>query len=689
MRLTFLAVHLSSVAAVLATGLYPQIPSVASFSSSSGDPFLLASDVRILVDSKEASVGSPSLLDFAQVFREDLISVASFATILPVGVSSKNTASYLFPTIYLTIDTKKQYTLFNGKPTEDGYDLTITHNSITITASAPIGAWWGTRTLLQQVALAVASGSRQITFPIGQLSDSPGWEVRGFMLDVGRHWFDTEFLSDLCIYASFFKINEFHLHASDNLWNPAWLYGDGNEGWKKLYAAFRFQPADGSPIAGLVPRLNESWTQSDFRAMQTTCAQHGITLIPEIDTPGHSLVISQWKPELMENGTPDHLNLSYPDTIPTIKSIWDEFLPWFSSSEVSIGADEYDASLANDYINFVNEMSSYVKQKSGKSVRIWGTYEPSDTLSVSTDITIQHWDFPDDDIPNQLMAAGYQVINSEQDFLYLDGKTSEDNQFPQELDQDLIWGGAPGGKGWAPNVFSASDASNNTSIDNPNLRGSIMPLWNDWGNNATTRLEIYYQLARSLAVFGEKAWSGSEARPLALTRDQFDASYPILNAAAPGQNLNRVVPARNNVVYDLDIAVNGEVTPIESVGPPYTMTFSVQPSSHSPSTGTLFSGIDSILHVANLTFEATGQLYALGYILPQNKWTTVAIHATRDYTYAIIDGDESTKHYWTTLMDLWGDEIVIGNMSFAAPSQTFGGDGFSGAIKDVSIVLGT
>ncbi|KAH8094668.1 glycoside hydrolase [Cristinia sonorae] len=675
---------------VLGASLQPQIPSVASvsLSSASGDVFQLSELVRIVVDSKSAAKGSPSLLDFAKVFRNDLNSVTFLKTILPVETSSHNIALPNLPTIFLTIDPKKQFKLFNGKPTDEGYELTTSRNSIVVTASAPIGVWWGTRTIVQQAALAAASGSKKITFPVGKVTDAPGWEVRGFMLDVGRHWFETDFLTELCVYASFFKINEFHLHASDNLWNPDFLYGEGNEGWKNLYAAFRFQPGHGSPISGLVPRKNESWTQNDFRSMQTTCAQHGVTLVPEIDTPGHSLVINQWKPQLMERGAPDHLNLSVPETIPTIKSIWDEFLPWFTSSEVSIGADEYDAKLADDYIGFVNEMSSYIHQKSGKSIRVWGTNEPSTTLSISKNVTIQHWDFPADDIPTRLMDAGYQVINSEQAFLYLDGKTSLDNQFPQELNQDLIWSGAPGGKGWAPNIFSPTDPSNNTNIRNPNLRGSIMALWNDWGNNATTRLEIYYQLSRSLAVFGEKAWSGSEVRDTALTRAQFDAVYPVLNAAAPGQNLNRVVPSRNGVVYNFNLGFNGQTTHVDSVGPPYTMTFSVIPSSRSPSQGLLFSGIDSKLHVANLTFEATGKLYPLGYTLPLGKWTKVAIHATREYTYAVINDDASTKRFWTTTMDLWGSEMAVGNMSFAAPSKTFGGDGFSGSIKDISIVLG-
>ena len=495
--------------------------------------------------------------------------------------------------------------------------------------------------------------------------------------------------AELCAYASFFKLNELHLHASDNLWNPAFLYGEGNEGWKNLYAAFRFQPASDSPIAGLVPRKNESWTREEFQTLQTNCARRGVTIIPEIDTPGHSLVINQWKPQLMVNGEPDHLNLSHPETIPTIKSIWDEVLPWFDSSEVSIGADEYDAALANDYISFVNEMSDYIHTKSGKSIRIWGTNEPSTTMSVSKNITIQHWDFPGDDIPIRLMEAGYDVINSEQFFLYLDEKTSDGGQFPQELNQDLIWGGAPGGKGWAPNIFSPSDPTNNTSIDNPHLRGSIMALWCDWGNNATTKLEIYYQLSRSLAVFAEKAWAGSEAREMALTRDQFDDVYPFLNAIAPGQNLNRVVKAlEGDLVYNLPDPHLPFTTNVPSVGPPYTLSFNVKPSSHSPDVGLLFSGIDSILHVSNLTFEATGQLYSLQYTLPQNEYTHVAIHATRDYTYAIINNKTTERHYWTTLMDIWGDYMAVGNMSFAAPSQSIGGGGFSGSIKDVVLQIG-
>ncbi|GBE77376.1 glycoside hydrolase [Sparassis crispa] len=441
---SFWLLSLPVIFALPPAGLQPQIPSVAFFTPGQGT-FELLPDVRIIVDAEHGLEGSPSAYSFGETFRTDLMGVAGYNYISPVALSDYSVGTVSTPVIYILIDPTFNFTLYNGKPTPEGYNFEVTEYTYTITASAPIGAWWGTRTLLQQTALNFANDFQTITLPAGTGSDSPGWEIRGFMLDAGRHWFDSTFLADLCVYASFFKINEFHVHASDNLWNPDYLYGSGDS-WKELYAAFRFQARPGSSVEGLDQRVNESWTQSEYSAMQEICTNHGVTIIPEIDTPGHSLVITQWKPELMLSGSPDMLNLSYPETIPTIQTIWKEFLPWFTSPEVSIGADEYVASLGDEYTAFVNEMSDYIYAESGKSIRIWGTLEPSST-PISHNVTIQHWDFPDEDIPVQLMEKGYYIINSEQCFLYLDGKTSSYGQFPQTLDLTLMFSGAPDGTG--------------------------------------------------------------------------------------------------------------------------------------------------------------------------------------------------------------------------------------------------
>lgn len=124
-------------------------------------------------------------------------------------------------------------------------------------------------------------------------------------------------------------------------------------------------------------------------------------------------------------------------------------------------------------------------------------------------------------------------------------------------------------------------------------------------------------------------------------------------------------------------------TPIDSMGPPYTLSFTVNPASNK---GVLLSGIDSILLTDTLTWNVTGQLYSLNYSLPLNKETRVEIHATREATFAYI-GKEKMPRYWYTSLDIWGDYMQTANMSFAAPIQKIGA-GFKGSISNIRLSQG-
>lgn len=710
------------VAVLLAVGAHaalfrPQIPSVQSFFPDElGRVFILGPETRIFVDEAFAFNNSShsdgiTLLDFADTFQSDLIEMTSFMLPPVQVIPFSQTLSIDTSTIVLTLNLSSTHTHYSGSPTLEGYDFHVSNSSYVISGSDPIGVWWGTRTLLQQLALSEQECNGTYTILTGDGTDSPGWEVRGFMLDAGRHWYTTEFLgrrlfmqlnvaegilAEICTYASFFKINEFHLHASDNLWIPSLLYGPG---WRSLYSGFRFEPPQGSPVFGLVPHRNESWSFPRFADLQSHCARHGVTIVPEIDTPGHSLVISQWRPQLMQKGKPDLLNLSYPETIPTVQSIWSEFLPWFSSAEVSIGADEYLSSLADGYISFVNEMSSYIREISGKSIRAWGAYEPSNTSSISTHVTIQHWDLSSS-IPVDLLDSGYRVINSEHAFLYLEGKVPAESGFPQTLNVSLLFGAGVGGGGWGPNIFSAGDSSNNTAYNHPGVRGAIFALWNDWGSNATTPLETYYQLSQSLAVFAEKTWTGSGIHPSELTMDQFEIVYPRLNARAPGQNLNRAVKDQNagDIVFAYDrIPFFPFHTGVGSVGPPYTLSFTLRVRARDVETigdmtaVQLFSGTDTMLYASSLTLASNEEYYPLpsAFQLKPDVWTNVTIRATREHTCATVVQEGQAKRYWyETTLNIWGDYLMQANMSFAAPSATIGSKEFAGELTNVVLRIG-
>jgi hexosaminidase len=142
----------------------------------------------------------------------------------------------------------------------------------------------------------------------------------------------------MCAFLSYFKQNTFHLHLSDNLYNNVDFYS--HEQSLELYSAFRLL-SNNVEVAGLNKRANESYTRTSFEDMQYKCAARGVTITPEIEAPGHALVITQWKPELGMQSDLSLLNISQPETIPTMKTIWETFLPWFHSKVVHIGADEY------------------------------------------------------------------------------------------------------------------------------------------------------------------------------------------------------------------------------------------------------------------------------------------------------------------------------------------------------------
>lgn len=221
-----------------------------------------------------------------------------------------------------------------------------------------------------------------------------------------------------------------------------------------------------------------------------------------------------------------------------------------------------------------------------------------------------------------------------------------------------------------------------------------MAMWNDWGNNATTPLEIYYQLAKSLAMFGEKTWAGSDVRDTGLAQDEFERLFPILNAAAPGQNLNRAtgLPPSAQVFHYDTVSTFPLQTSFESVGPPYTFSFSVKPPSNGNSSSPavpLFTGLDSIFYLESMTFEdpSTKIRYDLGVDLVSDTFTSVEIHATLNHTYALLNGS-SEKLFWMSNLDIWGEYMKLVNMSFAAPSYIIGADGFAGELVNVSLKLG-
>ncbi|EOD44032.1 putative glycoside hydrolase protein [Neofusicoccum parvum UCRNP2] len=537
--------------AVLASALQLLPPATSTLSNSSaGGPFDLASIPKtIYIDRAFASVADsegltlipPTAYAFAQTFSQDLSQLTGSNWTLQLVDGRPTNGRGIF--LGGPSGNSAQLAYENGTPTEEGYELTVSSNRVYIGGAGARGMWWGTRTLLQQIL--VSNGS----IPATHLVDAPAYATRGFMLDAGRKWYSPSFLKELCTYASFFKLSEFHYHLSDNY--P--LNRGRNETWTDVYSHFSLLPEDES-LHGIIERPNETLSRTDFADFQQHCASRGVTVIPEIEAPGHCLYLTKWKPE-MALDKKDLLNLSHPEAIPTVKSIWAEFLPWFETKEVHIGADEYDSTLADDYITFVNEMSDFINSTSGKKIRIWGTEEPSENLTISKDVIIQHWQYGQSD-PIALQADGYDIINSEDWWAYMSLKNDHmpinPAPYPQFFNETRVlnFANQPGWQ-WTPADYNPVNTTLQLPAGARGNKGAILAAWNDNGPDATTQLEAYYAMRRGIPLTGARAWSGSRG-PALPSSSTFSAAVDFFSPRIPGQNLDRRIPTTNNSTIVLD-----------------------------------------------------------------------------------------------------------------------------------------
>lgn len=261
---------------------------------------------------------------------------------------------------------------------DEGYLMEIT-DSVSVKAETKTGAYWSTRTILQ--ALKTGNGS----IPQGITRDYPLYKVRGLILDVGRKTFSLDWLKQMSKQLSWFKLNDFQVHLSDNY---IWVEEYSDDTVNTAYNGFRLESDikkggnDGKNKADLTS--TDMWySKADFREFIQHSRDLGVNIVPEFDMPAHSLALTNVRPDLrtpksMTRRGNDHLNLAqkYDESLEFALSIWDEYLtgsnPVFDNQTmVHIGADEYEAD-GTAYRKFVNDLFEHV-EASGRTARVWGS----------------------------------------------------------------------------------------------------------------------------------------------------------------------------------------------------------------------------------------------------------------------------------------------------------------------------
>ena len=147
---------------------------------------------------------------------------------------------------------------------EQAYRLSVDRDSIRITAMGDEGLWNALQTLRQL--------TRSSRIPRCTVTDWPSFRVRGWMMDVGRTYISMEELCREVDVFSRFKLNVFHLHLTEN------------EAWRM--ESLRYPQLNAPETMSRQPGL--FYTQEELRALDEYCRERGVTLVPEIDMPGHS-----------------------------------------------------------------------------------------------------------------------------------------------------------------------------------------------------------------------------------------------------------------------------------------------------------------------------------------------------------------------------------------------------------------
>ncbi|HEX9067497.1 MAG TPA: family 20 glycosylhydrolase [Ktedonobacterales bacterium] len=450
------------------------IPSLREWHGGRG-VFTLAATSRIVVD----PAAKEQLFDTARAFAGDL-SLVTGQTLPIINLASPEPGD-----IFLTLTVPDQTI------GDEGYLMAV-GDTLTLRAHTSTGVFYGTRSVLQMLLDDPAKSH----VPQGNARDWPMYRERGFMLDVARKFFPLSELKGYVRLMAWFKLNDFHLHLNDN----ELTVGTGPD-WASKYSAFRLA----SPRFPTLAATDGAYTQQDMRELQDLARQYGMTITPELDAPAHALAITKFRPDLA-SATFDKsiLDLSNPNTLPFLEALWNEFLPWFDSPQVHIGADEYVASDGESYRQFVNALDTYLKGK-GREVRAWGSLsQVSGTTPMNKDVIMDLWDNDAANAPD-MARAGYRIINANDNLLYIVPKAG---YFPDFLDTKTLY------QRWQPNIFDLHDSSKNLAPDDPHLLGGMFAVWNDKLGAVVSDADVYARVRSAMPTLGQKLWgSPTESVP--------------------------------------------------------------------------------------------------------------------------------------------------------------------------------
>jgi hexosaminidase len=369
---------------------------------------------------------------------------------------------------------------------EEGYTLSVSDEGALLQAAAAEGLFRGSQTLRQLFPPEIESDSVQPgpwSLPGVNIVDYPRYEWRGAHLDVARHFLTVEEVKRYIDLLTLYKINRFHMHLSNDQGWRLWI-----DDWPNLALI------GGSTEVGETP--GGYYTKDEYRAIVQYAADRFITLIPEIDVPGHTNAAEVSYPELNScrpGGVPSHRLLPGWEDEPfytgtgvgfSALCVHDEITYEFMAdvireiSEITpgpyfhVGGDEAFQTSLPDYIMFMDRIQDLVHDN-GKTMMGWAEVARANAVPGSI---AQNWSTATGggsggDLARTAVAKDMKVVMSPANRIYLDMKYAPG--VPPNL--GLTWAGTV-------EVMRSCDwnpGAHLTGVTDDNIIGVEAPLWTE------------------------------------------------------------------------------------------------------------------------------------------------------------------------------------------------------------------
>lgn len=490
------ALCLSMLSAHAADANYNVVPLPKSVVMAKGLPFNLTNATTIVYEGT-----NPEMKRNAR-FLSEYIQQASGIKTAVLDKRDKKAAA-----IVLTIDPKVVGA--------EAYRLSVNNKQVTIAASTPAGVFYGIQTLRK--SLPVQTTGEAITLPAVTVADAPRFGYRGMMLDCARHFFPLSFVKKFIDILAMHNMNVFHWHLTED------------QGWRLEIKSHPELTAKSSMRSGTVIGHNATvddsiphggfYTQQEAREIVEYARQRHITVIPEIDMPGHMLAALAAYPELGCTGGPyevghrwgvykDVLCLGKESTYKFVQDVIDEVVDIFPAKYFHIGGDEsptvmwekcpkclQKAKDENTDIKhlqqyFTNRVEKYLNGK-GKSIIGWDEILEG---KINQSATIMSWR----GVEPGLKAAkqGHDVIMTPSSHVYFDHYQAKDTKH----EPDAIGGCSPVEK-----VYSYEPLPDTLSAEAKNrIKGVQANLWTEY-IPFTTQAE--YMVLPRMAALAEVQWT--------------------------------------------------------------------------------------------------------------------------------------------------------------------------------------